>query len=73
VAEKTRSSDKSVEQSDLDAVMEQVPKGALALGGLAVLLLLIGWCFVYFSVGAIDAAVPPTKRVSMAKCTRSEQ
>jgi hypothetical protein len=30
--------------------MEQVPKGALALGGIAVLLLLIGWCFVYFFI-----------------------
>ena len=50
MAEKTRSSDKSVAQSDLDAVMEQVPKGALALGGIAVLLLLIDWCFVYFFI-----------------------
>jgi hypothetical protein len=50
VAGKTRSSDESVAQSDLDAVMEQVPKGALALAGIAVLLLLIGWCFVYFFI-----------------------
>jgi len=50
VAGKTRSSDESVAQSDLDAVMEQVPKGALALGGIAVLLLLMGWCFVYFFI-----------------------
>jgi Cytochrome c oxidase subunit IIa family len=30
--------------------MEQVPKGALALAGIAVLLLLIGWFFVYFVI-----------------------
>jgi hypothetical protein len=30
--------------------MEQVPKGALALAGATVLLLLIGWLFVYFVI-----------------------
>jgi hypothetical protein len=30
--------------------MEEVPKGALALAGAAVLLLLIGWFFVYFAI-----------------------
>ncbi len=41
----TRSGDESITETDLDAVMEQVPKGALALAGIAVLLLLIGWFF----------------------------
>jgi hypothetical protein len=46
----TRSSDESVTEADLDAVMEEVPRGALALAGIAVLLLLIGWFFVYFFI-----------------------
>lgn len=46
----TRSSDESVTEADLDAVMEEVPRGALALAGTAVLLLLIGWFFVYFVI-----------------------
>ncbi len=45
-----RSDEDNVAQSDLDAVMEEVPKGALALSGIAVLLLLIGWFFVYFAI-----------------------
>ena len=46
----TRSSDESITQTDLDTVMEQVPKGALALAGIALLLLLAGWFFVYFVI-----------------------
>jgi hypothetical protein len=46
----TRFSDEAVTQTDLDTVMEEVPKGALALAGTAVLLLLIGWFFVYFAI-----------------------
>jgi hypothetical protein len=46
----TRSGDESITETDLDTVMEQVPKGALALAGIAVLLLLIGWFFVYFVI-----------------------
>ncbi|HEY8031359.1 MAG TPA: cytochrome c oxidase subunit 2A [Methylocella sp.] len=46
----TRSSDESITQSDLNTVMEQVPKGALALAGIALLLLLAGWFFVYFVI-----------------------
>jgi Cytochrome c oxidase subunit IIa family len=30
--------------------LDEVPKGALALAGLAVVLLLIGWFFVYFFI-----------------------
>lgn len=50
MSEGTRSDDGNVAQSDLDKVMEEVPKGALALSGIAVLLLLIGWFFVYFAI-----------------------
>jgi hypothetical protein len=39
-----------VTQSDIDAVMDEVPKGALALAGIAVLLILAGWFFVYFAI-----------------------
>jgi hypothetical protein len=46
----TRFSDENITEPDLDTVMEQVPKGALALAGTAVLLLLIGWFFVYFVI-----------------------
>lgn len=46
----TRSSDEGITQTDLDTVMEQVPKGAMALAGIAVLLLLAGWFFVYFVI-----------------------
>jgi hypothetical protein len=50
LARKTRSDDTGPSQRDLDAVMEQVPKGALALASAAVLLLLCGWFFVYFFI-----------------------
>jgi hypothetical protein len=50
VADGTRPGDDDVAQGELDAVMEKVPKGALALSGIAVLLLLIGWFFVYFAI-----------------------
>jgi Cytochrome c oxidase subunit IIa family len=40
----------SITQSDIDAVMDEVPKGALALAGIAVLLILAGWFFVYFAI-----------------------
>ena len=46
----TRSNDESPTETDLDTVMEQVPKGALALAGMAVMLLLVGWFFVYFII-----------------------
>jgi hypothetical protein len=45
-----RSSDENITKTDLDTVMEEVPKGSLALAGIAVLLLLIGWFFVYFFI-----------------------
>lgn len=50
MARKTRSEDTAPSQRELDAVMEQVPKGALALAAGAVLLLLSGWFFVYFFI-----------------------
>jgi len=50
LAGKTRSEDTSPSQRDLDAVMEEVPKGAFALAAGAVLLLLSGWFFVYFFI-----------------------
>jgi hypothetical protein len=50
MAAPARSSDENITETDLDTVMEQVPKGALALAGTAVLLLLIGWFFVYFAI-----------------------
>ena len=40
----------NVTQSEIDAFMDEVPKGALALAGIAVLLLLSGWFFVYFAI-----------------------
>jgi len=48
--EHTQSSNETVTQTDLDAVMDDVPKGALALAGIAVALLLAGWFFVYFAI-----------------------
>jgi len=50
MTEPSRSDEERVIESELDAVMEEVPKGALALAGIAVLLLLIGWFFVYFAI-----------------------
>lgn len=50
MARKTRSEDIGPSQRDLDAAMEEVPKGALALATGAVLLLLSGWFFVYFFI-----------------------
>jgi hypothetical protein len=50
MARKIRSEESGPSQSDLDAVMEEVPKGALALAAGAVLLLLCGWFFVYFFI-----------------------
>jgi hypothetical protein len=50
VADGTRPGGDDAAQSDLDAIMDEVPKGALALAGIAVLLLLIGWFFVYFAI-----------------------
>jgi hypothetical protein len=44
------SSGDNITEADLDAVMRQVPKGALALSGIAVLFILIGWFYVYFFV-----------------------
>ena len=46
----TRPGDDHIAQGELDAIMVEVPKGALALAGTAVLLLLIGWFFVYFAI-----------------------
>jgi len=46
----TQSSDENITEANLDAVMEQVPKGAMALAGIAVLLLSIGYAFVYFFI-----------------------
>jgi hypothetical protein len=50
VVEETRSGNQTITEADLDAVMQQVPKGALALSGIAVLLLLIGYSYVYFFI-----------------------
>jgi hypothetical protein len=47
MAAPARSTDENLTETDLDTVMEQ---GALALAGTAVLLLLIGWFFVYFVI-----------------------
>lgn len=46
----TRCGDDSAGEADLDSVMDEVPKGALALAGIAVVLLLAGWFFVYFAI-----------------------
>ncbi len=50
MAEDTQPSGEAFAQPDLDSVMDEVPKGALALAGIAVLLLLNGWYFVYFAI-----------------------
>lgn len=50
MARRTRSDDEHFSSADLDAVMEEVPKGAFALACSAILLLLIGWFFVYFFI-----------------------
>jgi len=50
MASETHARYESVTESDLEAVMDEVPKGALALAGIAVLLLLTGWFFVYFAI-----------------------
>jgi len=38
------------EDQRLSRVLDEVPKGALALSFLAVVLLLVGWFFVYFFI-----------------------
>ncbi len=50
MAGNTRSEDSDPSQRELDAAMEEVPKGAFALAAGAVLLLLCGWFFVYFFI-----------------------
>jgi hypothetical protein len=50
VADGTRPGDDDVAQGELDAVMDEVPKGALTVAGIAILLLLIGWLFIYFAI-----------------------
>lgn len=40
----------SVLEADLDRVLVDVPRGALALCGIAVLLMLLAWLAVYFGV-----------------------
>lgn len=50
MASETNARYESVAESDLEAAMGEVPKGALALAGIAVTLLLIGWFFVYFAI-----------------------
>jgi Cytochrome c oxidase subunit IIa family len=50
VADGTRPGDDDVARGELDAVIDEVPKGALALAGIAILLLLAGWFFVYFAI-----------------------
>lgn len=50
VARITRTGNTGPSQRDLDAVMEEVPKGALVLSAVAILLLLCGWFFVYFFI-----------------------
>lgn len=42
--------DERISQAALDAVMREVPRGAFALAAIAVLLLLVGWFYVYFFV-----------------------
>ncbi len=43
--------------AEIDAVMNDVPKGALAISGIAVLLLLCGWFYVYFFIFVPRGAV----------------
>jgi Cytochrome c oxidase subunit IIa family len=50
MTERTQAGFENVFEFELDAVMEEVPRGALALAGIAVLLLLVGWFFVYFAI-----------------------
>jgi hypothetical protein len=50
LARKTQSEDEGPSERALDAAMEEVPKGALALAAGAVFLLLCGWFFVYFFI-----------------------
>ncbi len=54
---KTRQEANAALRAELDAVMEDVPKGALALSGIAVLLLLCGWFYVYFFIFVPRGAV----------------
>ncbi len=51
------SDDRGAQQEELDAVMREVPRGALALSSIAVLLLLVGWFYVYFFVFVPRGAV----------------
>ncbi len=50
MTDKTRSSPENFSEAELDAALEQVPKGAFALAGAAVLLLLVGWFYIYFFI-----------------------
>lgn len=46
----TPSSGDDIAEADLDRVMREVPKGAMALAAISVLLLMIGWFYVYFFI-----------------------
>ncbi|MGD9738790.1 MAG: hypothetical protein AB7O56_07150 [Bauldia sp.] len=39
-----------VAEDDLDRVLKVVPRGAAALAGAAVVIILLAWLFVYFAV-----------------------
>jgi hypothetical protein len=45
-----RVSEEEPDAERLSHALDEVPKGALALASLAVVLLLIGWFFVYFFI-----------------------
>ncbi|MCX7899741.1 MAG: hypothetical protein N2444_06630 [Methylocystis sp.] len=47
----------SISDAQIDAVMREVPRGAFALAGASVLLLLVGWFFVYFFIFVPRGAV----------------
>jgi hypothetical protein len=49
--------DDSVSDAQLDAAMREVPKGAFALAGVAVSLVLAGWFYVYFFIFVPRGAV----------------
>jgi len=45
-----RTEDTAVSEEDLERVLKEVPKGTLALAGLAVALSLVLWLLIYFGL-----------------------
>jgi hypothetical protein len=53
----TEIDDDGVSDAQLEAALSETPRGAFALAGLAVSLLLVGWFYIYFFIFVPRGAV----------------